>query len=218
MAIYLLVLMLLSGCSMTVRKVEREEMPQGELRVNCRTPIYTEGFYCDDERTKSSLLQPWSKVKITNMKNGKSITVAVMRDDDIKGVCIPKRYSHILGPATFPAKLDIERCGREGITTCPKSIEGMASYYANPYHGRESAYGTTYNMYGMYAAHRTLPLGTLLKVVNLENNKFVVVKVIDRGPFKNHRVLDLSYGAAKEIDMIKKGEAKVIAYVIRCGE
>ncbi len=216
-AIYLLVLLLLNGCSVTVREI-KEEAPQGELRVNCKTPIYTEGFYCDDERAKSGLLQPWSRVKITNMKNGKSITVAVMRDDDVRGVCIPKKYSYLLGPTTFPARLDIERCGREAITTCPQRIEGIASYYANPYHGRESSYGITYDMHGMYAAHRTLPLGTLLKVVNLENNKSVVVKVIDRGPFKNHRVLDLSYGAAKEIDMIKKGEAKVVAYTIRCGE
>ncbi|MGB9873894.1 MAG: septal ring lytic transglycosylase RlpA family protein, partial [Hydrogenobacter sp.] len=56
------------------------------------------------------------------------------------------------------------------------------------------------------------------RVINTENQREVVVKVIDRGPFKEGRVLDLSYGAARELGMIKKGEVKVIAYVLRCGE
>jgi rare lipoprotein A len=205
-----------SGCSVVIK--EKPKRYEGVLKVNCHSPIYTKGFYCEGGKARSTWVQPWSKVKITNLKNQKSITIAVMRDDNVEGVCVPEKYKSILGADPFPAKLDIERCGREGITECPAKIEGLASYYTEPYHNRETAYGIPYDMHGMYAAHRTLPLGTMLKVINTENHKEVIVKVIDRGPFKQGRVLDLSYGAAKELGIINKGEVKVVAYVLRCGE
>lgn len=211
-----LFLVFLSGCSVVIK--EKPKRYEGVLKVNCHSPIYTKGFYCEGNRARSGLVQPWSKVKIISLKNQKSITIAVMRDDNVEGVCVPEKYKSILGADPFPAKLYIERCGREGITECPAKIEGLASYYAEPYHNRETAYGIPYDMYGMYAAHRTLPLGTVLKVINTENHNEAIVKVIDRGPFKRERVLDLSYGAAKELGMISKGEVNVVAYVLRCGE
>ena len=70
----------------------------------------------------------------------------------------------------------------------------------------------------MYAAHRELPLGTLLRVRNLKNGREVVVKVIDRGPFKEDRVLDLSEGAARKLGMIRDGVVPVEAVVLRCGD
>ena len=213
---FLLFFVFWSSCSVVIK--EKPQRYEGVLKVNCQSPIYTKGFYCEGNRARSALVQPWSKVKIINLKNQKSITIAVMRDDNVEGVCVPQRYRSILGEEPFPAKLEIQRCGREGITECPARIEGLASYYREPYHGRESTYGIPYDMYGMYASHRTLPLGTLLRVINTENQREVVVKVIDRGPFKEGRVLDLSYGAARELGMINKGEVKVIAYVLRCGE
>ncbi|MEZ0361375.1 MAG: septal ring lytic transglycosylase RlpA family protein [Hydrogenobacter sp.] len=217
MRIFLLFLIFLSGCSVTVR--ERKEIQTSQrLTVNCPSHIYTKGYYCTGDRAKSKLIQPWSKVKITNVRNYKSITLAVMYDKDTEGVCVPERYSHILGQAPFPARLDIERCGREGTKDCPSKIEGVASYYAEPYHNRESTYGIPYDMYGMYAAHKSLPLGTLLRVVNPRNGKEVIVKVIDRGPFKEGRVLDLSYEAAKKLGIVERGEEHVVAYVLRCGE
>ncbi|RUM43198.1 MAG: septal ring lytic transglycosylase RlpA family lipoprotein [Desulfurobacterium sp.] len=86
---------------------------------------------------------------------------------------------------------------------------GIASWYGPGFHGKRTASGEFYNMYKLTAAHKTLPLGTYVKVINLENGKSVVVKINDRGPFVPGRIIDLSYAAAKRIGMLKKGTAKV---------
>ncbi|MFC1515462.1 septal ring lytic transglycosylase RlpA family protein [Thermodesulfobacteriota bacterium] len=87
--------------------------------------------------------------------------------------------------------------------------KGKASWYGKQFHGRKTANGEIYNMYAMTAAHKTLPLGTWVRVYNLENNKEVVVRINDRGPFVRHRIIDLSYTAAKEIDIVGPGTAPV---------
>jgi len=79
--------------------------------------------------------------------------------------------------------------------------EGIASWYGHPYHGRQAASGETYNMYDLTAAHRTLPFGTQVRVHNLENGRDVVVRINDRGPFVEGRIIDLSYAAAQDIGM-----------------
>ena len=86
---------------------------------------------------------------------------------------------------------------------------GFASWYGKEFHGRPTTSGEIYDMYGLTAAHRTLPLGTAAEVTNLENSRSVRVRINDRGPFVANRFLDLSYGAAKEIDMAEKGIARV---------
>ncbi|HHK60599.1 MAG TPA: septal ring lytic transglycosylase RlpA family protein [Desulfobacterales bacterium] len=86
---------------------------------------------------------------------------------------------------------------------------GRASWYGRPFHGRRTASGEVYNMYDLTAAHRTLPMNTYLLVRNLENGREVVVRVNDRGPFVKGREIDLSYGAAKRLGMVKKGVARV---------
>jgi rare lipoprotein A len=91
---------------------------------------------------------------------------------------------------------------------------GIASWYGNEEHGRQSASGFRFNKYEHTAAHRTLPLDTLVRVKNLENGKDVIVKINDRGPFIPGRIIDLSYAAAKSIDMIDKGTARVKVEVI----
>ena len=78
---------------------------------------------------------------------------------------------------------------------------GIASWYGHPYHGRRAASGEIYNMYAMTAAHRTLPFGTEVKVHNLENGRDVEVRINDRGPFVEGRIIDLSYVAAQAIHM-----------------
>lgn len=95
------------------------------------------------------------------------------------------------------------------------SQKGYASWYGKKFHGRKTSNGETYNMYGLTAAHKTLPLGTWLKVTNLENGKTVNVRVNDRGPFVKGRIIDLSYTAAKTIDMTLKGTAPVRITVIK---
>jgi len=86
---------------------------------------------------------------------------------------------------------------------------GKASWYGEEFHGRPTASGRIYDMHGKSAAHKTLPLGTVVKVVNLANQKSIVVPVDDRGPFIKGRIIDLSYGAAKELDMIGPGVVPV---------
>ena len=86
---------------------------------------------------------------------------------------------------------------------------GLASWYGHPYHGRAAANGEIYDMEQLTAAHRTLPFGTLCHVVNLENNKTVDVRITDRGPFVGDRIIDLSHAAARAIDLIGPGTARV---------
>jgi rare lipoprotein A len=86
---------------------------------------------------------------------------------------------------------------------------GFASWYGPGFHGRKTSSGEVFNMHSFTAAHRTLPFGTILKVKNRENGRWVQVKVNDRGPFIRGRILDLSYGAARAIDMIGTGTALV---------
>jgi rare lipoprotein A len=86
---------------------------------------------------------------------------------------------------------------------------GQASWYGNKFHGHLTSNGEIYDMYAMSAAHKSLPLPTYLKVTNLSNKKSVIVRVNDRGPFHQSRIIDLSYSAAYKLDMHKQGTAQV---------
>jgi rare lipoprotein A len=87
--------------------------------------------------------------------------------------------------------------------------KGIASWYGRQFHGRKTSNGETYNMYAQTAAHKTLPMNTRVLVKNLENNRELVVRINDRGPFVRGRIIDLSYTAAKKLDVVAKGTAKV---------
>lgn len=86
---------------------------------------------------------------------------------------------------------------------------GIASWYGTKFHGRRTSSGESYNMYAMTAAHKTLPLPTYVRVTNLENRRSVIVKVNDRGPFHDNRIIDMSYAAASKLGMLAKGTALV---------
>ncbi len=86
---------------------------------------------------------------------------------------------------------------------------GVASWYGKKFHGRKTANGEIYDMFAMTAAHKTLPLPARVSVKNLSNGKTIIVRVNDRGPFVDGRIIDLSYTAAKKLDMITKGTAQV---------
>ena len=92
---------------------------------------------------------------------------------------------------------------------------GYASWYGKDFHGRRMADGGTYDMYAMIAAHKTLPLGTKVRVTNLSNRKSVVVIIRDRGPYVEGRIIDLSNRAAKLLGMREKGVTKVRIEVLR---
>lgn len=92
--------------------------------------------------------------------------------------------------------------------------KGIASWYGEDFNGRPTSSGEIYDMYGLTAAHKTLPLQTKVHVTNIMNGKSVDVKINDRGPFVNGRIIDLSYGAAKVIDMVEAGVTMVNVEVI----
>ncbi len=90
-----------------------------------------------------------------------------------------------------------------------KTFRGRASWYGPNFHGKKTSNGETYNMWQMTAAHKTLPMNTVVKVTNKDNGRSIVVRINDRGPFVNTRIIDLSKKGAIELDMVKTGTAPV---------
>lgn len=96
-------------------------------------------------------------------------------------------------------------------------LEGIASYYADEFHGRTTSSGEVYDMRSFTAAHRTLPFNTKVKVMNLLNGRSVVVRINDRGPFKDDRVIDLSLEAGIELGLLANGTAPVKLEILELG-
>lgn len=94
---------------------------------------------------------------------------------------------------------------------------GIASYYAHDFHGKKTANGELFDMHQLTAAHRSFPFNTKVRVTNLDNGKSCVVRVNDRGPFKLERIMDLSFGAAEVLEMMKTGTVKVQLEVVEWG-
>jgi rare lipoprotein A len=92
--------------------------------------------------------------------------------------------------------------------------KGLASWYGKSFHGRKTASGEVYNMNGISAAHKTLPLHTWVEVKNLRNNKAVILRINDRGPFIDGRIIDLSQAAAKELGVYQPGTAPVVVTAV----
>ena len=99
-----------------------------------------------------------------------------------------------------------------------KVIKGISSFYAEDFHGKLTANGEVYDMYGLTAAHKTMPLNTICRVTNLANDKSLILRINDRGPYIKGRILDCSYGAAKKLDFINQGTTKVKIEVIEWGD
>ena len=94
------------------------------------------------------------------------------------------------------------------------SEKGRASWYGKKFHGRLTSTREVYNMYEVSAAHKSLPIPCYVKVTNLDNNKSLIVRVNDRGPFKKGRIIDLSYAAAKKLGFVEQGTANVYVQAI----
>ena len=115
-------------------------------------------------------------------------------------------------PATrgYPAPY---RVGRQWYQPIPDAEgfreRGTASWYGRQFHGRRTSNGETYDMYGISAAHKTLPFGTVVRVRNLQNGRVLDVRINDRGPFVKGRIIDLSYGAATQLGVVGPGTAPV---------
>ena len=99
-----------------------------------------------------------------------------------------------------------------------KVMNGVSSFYAEDFHGKLTANGEVYDMYGLTAAHKTLPLNTVCRVTNLTNKKSLILRINDRGPYIKGRILDCSYGAAKKLDFINQGTTNVKIEVMEWGD
>src|SRR6185312_8163306 len=131
-------------------------------------------------------------------------------------VCLMVCAVAVTGCAKKKPRVSVARSPAHAAPVPVGSTErGMASWYGHPYHGRPAADGEIYDMEKLVAAHRTLPFQTYVRVRNLRNDKTVDVRIIDRGPFVNGRVIDLSHAAAKEIDLIGPGVGQVEITVIQ---
>ena len=97
-------------------------------------------------------------------------------------------------------------------------FKGISSYYGKDFHGKLTANGEVFDMYGITAAHKTIPLNTVVRVTNLDNGKSIILRINDRGPYIEGRMLDCSYGAAKKLGFLKAGMANVEMKVIEWGD
>ncbi len=140
-------------------------------------------------------------------------TQEVIYDESPSTSCEPIKTKAMYRATMKPYTVD-------GVRYCPivpqigQTFQGIASWYGPNFHGNQTSNGEYYDMHAATAAHKTLPINTLLQVTNLENGLSTIVRVNDRGPFVKNRIIDLSYQAALDIGMIKKGTAKVKLEVI----
>ena len=147
--------------------------------TGCTKRTYSSRYYKNNSHK-------YKKVGPQKIRNSKAMHRATMRSYIIAG----KRY--------YPT-----------LAKVGDKLHGIASWYGPKFHAKLTSNGETYNMYAMTAAHKTLPMNTMVRVENLENGKEVVVRINDRGPFVTGRIIDLSNKAAHKIDMVKKGTAKI---------
>ncbi|HEX7695999.1 MAG TPA: septal ring lytic transglycosylase RlpA family protein [Candidatus Acidoferrum sp.] len=118
--------------------------------------------------------------------------------------------------ATPPAVASVPKKNKPAPVPAPSGYteEGNASWYGVPFHGRHASNGEIYDMYKLTAAHRTLPFETMVRVTNLNNGKSTVVRITDRGPFVDNRIIDLSLAAAREVESVGPGVVPVRVEVL----
>ena len=159
----------------------------------------------DNSRLATRVLNKEAQSFNSNFTNLNSLSITERSGDKVRRETIAAKIEL---PAEEPSV--IEKLNTVASNTVRKfSQTGTASWYGRQFHGRKTASGETFDMNAMTAAHRSLPLNCYIRVTNRNNGKSVVVKVNDRGPFHGNRVVDLSYGAAKQLGITSAGTAKV---------
>jgi len=118
-------------------------------------------------------------------------------------------YGNFFKLILLPTLVLLASCVRPAVEPRGPIQAGIASWYGPDFHGKPTSSREIYDMHDLTAAHRTLPFGTHVMVTNLENGRSVVVRINDRGPFVKGRIIDLSYAAARALDMIRAGTARV---------
>jgi rare lipoprotein A (peptidoglycan hydrolase) len=116
------------------------------------------------------------------------------------------------------SRYERSKSSEEFDNTVLETTRGVASYYADKYHGKQTSNGEIYDMYGLTAAHKSYPFNTIVRVTNLSNGKSVKLRINDRMPDYNPRIIDISYGAAIKLDMLTSGIAEVKLEVLKWGK
>jgi rare lipoprotein A len=134
----------------------------------------------------------------------------------VQADAVPAKPTIVMAPIKSPTPRLVEdvQAERKVPTTL---LHGFASWYGTVFNGRQTASGETYNMYAMTACHPTLPFGTTVRVTNQRNRRSVIVRITDRGLLYNGRIMDLSYGAAQKLDMLRNGVAPVKIQILKLG-
>lgn len=144
---------------------------------------------------------------LPSLSTGSSEPTTVVKDDGIKDSAAMHKATmrpyQIHGKWYYPTVVEVG-----------ETFDGIASWYGPKFHGKKTSNGETYNMHKRTAAHKTLPMNTMVKVVNKRNGRATIVRINDRGPFVSGRIIDLSNVAAKEIDMVGAGTAPVTLEVL----
>ena len=107
---------------------------------------------------------------------------------------------------------------KEIVNRNKMEYKGVSSWYGKDFHGNLTANGEVYDMYGITAAHKEFPLNTWARVTNLDNDKSIILRINDRGPYIDGRILDCSYGAAKKLGFLEQGTANVKINIIEWGD
>ncbi len=132
----------------------------------------------------------------------------------LRGLAAAVVVSGLLGACSSSSGSDRQLAYAPGAGVASSQV-GMASWYGDKFHGRKTASGERYNMHAMTAAHRSLPFGTKVRVINLDNNHRVIVTINDRGPFVKGRIIDVSKRAADQLGMRRTGVARVRIEVLQ---
>lgn len=178
----------LNGYSPSKSRYYEDNTYSSNYNPNSNTP--NNSSYQNTEGNVSTLPPP-ENIQLGSARDSEALQRATMKPYQING----KWY--------YPQKVSIG-----------ESYDGIASWYGPDFHNKKTSNGETYDMHLHTAAHKTLPMNTIVKVVSKDTNKSTIVRINDRGPFVENRIIDLSAAAAKDIDMVKSGTARVNIEVV----
>ena len=133
--------------------------------------------------------------------------------------CTPSpRYRSNSKPALTATKQQKQKNKNSSFKKSKKVYKGISSYYGPKFHGKLTANGEIFDMYGVSAAHKEFPFNTVVRVTNEKNGKSLLIRINDRGPYIAGRILDCSFGAAKKLGFVGEGTAKVKIEVLEWGD
>ena len=153
---------------------------------------------------------PTLKAPLAGMNSAQAASMQQAQDGENTAPETPERHEFKLNVQSFANATGLAQSSKSQSRKINIAEMGLASWYGYPYHGRKAADGSIYDKGKLTAAHRSLPFGTRTRVTNLRNHRSVTVRITDRGPFVDKRVVDLSETAAVQIGMLKHGIAPVL--------